>query len=138
MAFGLAVQGAVYATLTAHAPLMSIVQGVYDAHPRDAAGSDDLLFPYVTIGEDTLNDWSTDTESGADVTITIHTWTRYTGRRLEKQIQAAIYDALHRRAFDVAGYALVACDWLSSDSLIDADGETRHGVQAFRILLDQF
>lgn len=136
MGFELAIQGAVYAALTGSAALTALVRGVYDAQPRPLTGSDTLQFPYITIGEDTHTDWSTDTESGDDATITIHTWSRYNGRKELKEIQGLIYGALHRRSFDVAGYALVSCDWISSDSLIDADGETRHGVQTFRLLLD--
>ena len=137
MGFELAVQGAVYAALTAHAPLTALVRGIYDAQPRPLTGSDALQFPYVTIGEDTANDWSTDTASGADATITVHTWSRYRGRKEVKEIQAEIYAALHRQALTVAGYAFVSCDWISSDSLIDADGETRHGVQTFRLLVEK-
>ena len=125
-----------YAALTGSAGLMALVKGIYDAQPR-TLGSSALEFPYVTIGEDTHNDWSTDTESGDDATITVHTWSRYNGRKEEKAIQAEIYAALHRATLTVTGYALVSCDWISSDSLIDADGETRHGVQTFRLLLDQ-
>ncbi len=137
MGFSLAIQAAVYGALTGNAALMALVQGVYDAQPRPLTGSDALQFPYVTIGEDTLNDWSTDTESGADCTITIHTWSRYEGRAELKSLQAAIYDALHRQALTVSGYALVSADWINSDSMTDADGETRHGVQTFRILLER-
>lgn len=138
MSFELAIQGAVYAALTADASLMALVQGVYDAQPRPLTGSDALRFPYVTIGEDTHADWSTDTELGDDATITVHTWTRYAGRKQEKEIQAAIYAALNRHPLTMpAGIALVSVDWVGSDSLIDADGETRHGVQTFRLLVER-
>ncbi len=137
MGFELAVQGAIYGALSTNAELLALVKGVYDAQPRPLTGSDALQFPYVTIGEDTHSDWSTDTESGDSATITVHTWSRYNGRKEEKTIQSAIYAALHRQALTVAGYALVSIDWVSSDSLIDADGETRHGVQTFRIILEQ-
>jgi hypothetical protein len=137
MGFELAIQAAVYGALTGSSALMALVRGVYDAQPRPLTGSDALQFPYVTIGEDTHADWSTDTESGDDATITVHTWSRYNGRKEEKTIQAAIYAALHRAALAVSGYALVSCDWISSTSMIDADGETRHGVQTFRIIVDQ-
>lgn len=136
MAFELAIQGAVYSALTGNAALVAAVKGIYDAQPR-TLGASALEFPYVTIGEDTHADWSTDTESGDDATITVHTWSRYNGRKEEKTIQGLIYAALHRAALTVSGYALVSCDWIASDSLIDADGETRHGVQTFRVIVDQ-
>jgi hypothetical protein len=137
MGYELAIQGAVYTALTGSAALMALVRGVYDAQPRPLTGSDALQFPFVTIGEDTHTDWSTDTERGDSATITVHTWTRYTGRKQEKEIQAAIFAALDRQALSVTGHALVSVDWIGSDSLTDADGETRHGVQTFRIIVEQ-
>lgn len=135
--FESAVQIAVYNALVANVDLAILVgTRIYDAQPR-TLGNPALQFPYVTIGEDTHADWSTDTENGDDATITIHTWSRYNGRKEEKEIQGLIYAALHRAALNVSNYALVSIDWISSDSLIDADGETRHGVQTFRLLLDK-
>jgi hypothetical protein len=135
--FESAVQIAVYSALVANVDLDLLVNGrIYDAQPL-TLGSQALTFPYVTIGEDTHADWSTDTESGDDATITIHTWSRYNGRKEIKEIQGLIYSALHRASLTLSGYALVSIDWISSDSVIDVAGETRHGVQTFRLLLDK-
>ena len=48
---------------------------VYDNVPQVSSA-----FPYVTIGEDIFTDMSTDTELINLVSITVHTWSRHSGR----------------------------------------------------------
>lgn len=137
MDYATAIQTAIYSALTSNSTLMTMVTGVYDSVPQaaDSGRGDD--FPYITIGEDTLVEWDTDTEVGADVTITIHTWSRYRGRSEVKEIQGEVYDTLHRSNLGVSGYNLVGVDWLQSESFMDTDGMTRHGVQTFRITIEE-
>lgn len=136
MSFESGIQGAIYAKLTGNAPLMALVAAVYDDVPQPSDSGNGAAFPYVTIGEDVAVEWDTDTDTGADVTMTIHSWSIVPGRKQIKQIQGAIYDALHRAVVIVTGYKVVGVDWVSSQSFIDADGVTRHGVQIFRITLE--
>lgn len=131
MSFELAVQSAIYTALTVGSPLPPEVTGVFDDVPQDYND-----FPFVTIGEAQHADWSTDTESGHEVTCVIHTWSRKPGRRETKAIQGAIYDALHRAALAYDDVDFIDCQFVGSESFLDADGLTRHGVQQFRILID--
>lgn len=126
-----ALQEALYARLTGFAPLTALVQGVHDHVPQGAA------FPYVQVGEIDSAEWDTDTSLGSDDTVTIHVWSRYRGRLQTHQIQDAIYSALHRHALTVDGAQVVTVEFEFADSLLDPDGLTRHGVQRFRILLNQ-
>jgi hypothetical protein len=137
MSFENAIQVAIYQTLSSDSTLMASVTGVYDTAPQalDAGAADN--FPYVTIGEDTHIEWDTDTELGADVTVTIHVWSRDRGRKETKTIQGLIYGLLHRASLSISGYNLVGVDWLQSDSFLDTDGLTRHGVQTFRITVEE-
>jgi hypothetical protein len=48
-----------------------------------------------------------------------------------------IYDSLHRASLTVTGYDVVGIDQELSETFIDADGLTRHGVQRFRIFARQ-
>lgn len=137
MSFETALQTAVFSALDSDAALGALVTGVYDSAPQANDSGSDTPFPYVTIGEAVHTDWSTDTESGDDVTFTVHSWSRYRGRKEIKQIQGAVYDVLHRANLSVTGYKFVSCDWLQSESFTDTDGLTRHGVQTFRVILDQ-
>ncbi len=131
MSFEIAIQTVIYQTLTAHTPLMAMIEGVFD----DVEESQ--IFPYVTIGESTHAENDTVAVFGDDSTITIHVWSRYEGRSETKRIQGAIYDALHRAKPTYTGYNIMGIDWVNSQSFIDTDGETRHGVQTFRILIDK-
>lgn len=162
MSFEIALQAAIYETLTStdttslsadfvdqeysvngasigggRYDLAALVVGVYDDVPQAADSGNASKFPYVTIGESVHTDWSNDTNNGDDATVTIHSWSRYAGRKEIKQIQGAVYDILHRSGLSIAGYATVGVDWLQSESFVDADGETYHGVQTFRFIIDQ-
>lgn len=109
---------------------------VYDAVPQAVDAGDNSAFPYVTIGEDSASEFDTDTSTGFDTDVTIHVWSRYRGRREVKQIQQAIYDALHLHDLSVSGYHTVMVLFESADSFMDADGITRHGVTIFRIVTE--
>jgi hypothetical protein len=110
---------------------------VYDHVPQaDDAGAD-AAFPYVTIGEDSLEQYDTDTSDGFNGTVVIHVWSRHRGRKEVKSIQGEIYDALHRHNLQVAGYHTILCYYLNSTSFMDVDGLTRHGVSQFRVLLER-
>jgi len=131
MSFEIAIQTVVYQTLTAYAPLMSVVEAVRDEVDEFQD------FPYVTIGESIHNEWDTDNTLGDDTSITVHVWSRHKGKKETKTIQGEIYNALHRASASYGGYDIISIDWQDSQSFIDQDGETRHGVQTFRILIDK-
>lgn len=137
MSAELEIQTAIYDTLSNDYALGAVVKGVYDAVPQADDSGDDELFPYVTVGDDTALDWDTDTSNGKEATITIHTWSRYRGRKEVKQIQGLIYDALHLAPITVTGYNVVEIWSEYSETLVDPDGLTRHGVQRFRLIIDK-
>jgi hypothetical protein len=141
-----AIQKAIFDQLMADAPLKALLAknvtdktkaAIYDAVPEPKDAGSDLPFPYVTIGDDTMLDWDTDTSVGKEATITIHSWSRYRGRLQVKDIQGAIYDALHLSQLIVDGYDTVLCLSEYSESILDPDGLTRHGVQRFRLIIDK-
>lgn len=127
-----AIQAAIYDKLNT-----DLSTPVFDYVAQGADSGSDTPFPYIAIGEDTLNEFDTDTELGADGTLTIHTWSRAKGRKECKDIQGTIYDSLNRAAITVTGYNLIDVFWISDQSFYDEDGETRHGVSLYRILIDE-
>ena len=124
------VQKAIYEALTGSPALMGMVTGVYDHVDQGTA------FPYVVIGEDAASEWDTDTEVGADSLLTIHIWTEYKGKQQVKDIQEVIYSILHRAELTIQDAIFYGLDWQFSDSFLEPDGETRHGVMRFRLLYD--
>lgn len=137
MSFAIATQTAIYEALRASTALTGMITGVYDSVPQPEDAGAPTGFPYVTIGDDSLVEWSDDTRSGADILVTVHTWSRARGRKETKIIQGLIFEALHRRPLIVAGYHNVGIDFESEQSFVDVDGLTRHGVSVFRIIIDE-
>ena len=121
-----ALQKAVFEALTANANLMGAISGVYDHVPADTA------FPYVTIGETTVTDWSSKTFDGEVHSFTLHVWSRARGRKEVKEILALTYDMLSGAALSVEGQQLVDLRFDFAQTLLDADGLTFHGIQRFR------
>lgn len=128
MSFETTLQKAVYDTLSAYVPLTA---NIYDDVPQDSD------FPYVVVGDDAHADWSTDTELGVTAVVTVHTWSRARGKKETKELQGHIYDALNRATLAASGYNFVSIDLVSSESFIDADGLTRHGVQTFNAIIQR-
>lgn len=137
MSFEIAVQTVIYQILNGDSALDALIKGVYDDVPEDPDLPQDQVFPYVTIGESVHNEDDTVSVLGDSVSCVIHTWSRYRGRRETKLIQGAIYDALHRATGTYSGYNVISIDWETSQSFMDQDGLTRHGVQSFRVLIEK-
>jgi len=135
--FETVVQTKIYETLTSNAPLMSAIKAVYDDVPQAVSAGDGTEFPYVVIGEDVHTDTSTDLELSNLVSITVHTWSRYTGRSQTKQIQGLIYDTLNRADILDANYKFINIHQVSSESRLDSDGFTRHGIQTFNLMIEE-
>lgn len=131
MGFGLAIQDAIHGKLSADANVTDLVSGVLDNVNQNQAS------PYITIGEDVLTGWDTNTTIGADASITIHIWSRHKGRKELKEISGAVYNSLQRQDLFVSGYDFISLDFETENSFLDSDGLTRHGVQTYRVLIDQ-
>lgn len=121
-------QRAIYNELISDAPLMAMVEGVFDHVDQGQS------YPYIVIGEGTNVDFDDDLELGNEATINIHIWSQYKGRMETKQIMDEIYQVLHRADLVIDGSRCVKCDFEFGDSFMDPDGETRHGVMRFRLI----
>ena len=103
---------------------------VYDNAPQGAT------FPYVTIGEANLTDNDTDNTQNVYISYVIHVWSQADGRKEIKTIMGQIYSALHLTKFSESGYSFTENYFLSSDSFVETDGKTRHGVQTFKLTME--
>lgn len=140
------VQKSVYLALRASTNLSALLAkdvndktkpAIYDNVPEAVDSGSDSVFPYVTIGDDTFLEWDTDNSVGKEATLTIHSWSRYRGRKEVKEIQGAIYDVLHLSNLIITGYYSVLMLSEYSETLVDPDGLTRHGVQRFRLIMEK-
>jgi len=117
--------------------ITNLVAGIYDHVPQPIDSADDTAFPYIVIGAVRVSEDDTDDVLGFDARAEVHVWSRQRGRKQTKEIQDAIYARLHRADLTITGYHSISCDHEFSESVVDADGLTRHGVQQFRILFDE-
>ena len=132
MSFELVAQQAIYAKMNGN-----IGATVYDDVPMLPSGQPSANFPYVVIGNDTLVAWDNDSQLGADITITLHIWSRAAGMKEAKTIAGQIYDLLHHATFSIPGYSVIDCLSEFSEFMTDPDGETRHGVLRYRLTIQE-
>ena len=138
-----ALQQAVTSALKADATLRTLTEktpaGIYDHVPQKLWEKPELdghFKPYVVVGETEAREWDTKTEDGMEQTLMVHTWSRGRGMKEPKQIMGAIVDALDQVALSVTGHDLVQLRFEFSETFLEDDGLTRHGVQRFRALTE--
>ena len=92
-------------------------------------------YPFIAIGDDRADDYSTKDLDGADYQVNIDIWSQYKGAKECKQIMDKIHDLLHDSSISVSGFNLINMRLEYSDILRDPDGVTRHGVMRFRVII---
>jgi len=125
-----AIQAAVYTALSNDPALTAMVgpNGVFDVDgPK-------LIFPRVSIGDDTAKDFDTCTSDGQETTVTIHTWSQSQGRHEVKSLMSNVYRILHKSDLAISGQTLVMMRCEFGQTYLDPDGITFHGVQRFRTI----
>ena len=98
-------QKAIYTALRTDATLIGLAGDgasperakVFDRIPQDT------VFPYVRIGEGTARDWDTKSTDGQENTLTVHSFSQYSGFKEVKQIMGAIVDALDQATLSLTG-----------------------------------
>ena len=104
---------------------------LYDDPPEDP------VFPYLTYGPIRSEDNSVD---GARLTthlITLHVWSRYTGRAEALALMGTIASVLTSAPMSLAGAALVNRHIIYTDIFRASDGLTLHGIVRLRVSTDQ-
>ena len=131
----LELQKIIYETFTDDPVLMSMISKVYDS----AAVTEYPVFPYVTIGENPMENRSNHTHRGWSSKVTIHVWYQEQGRgRKQVQlIQAEIDRLLDQKNICVDGWNIINLRAQFVDVIIDSDNVTVHGIQIFNLLLGE-
>ncbi len=127
-----ALRAAIHDALTADAALVNVLGGpkIYDEPPRAAA------FPYVTLGEARIADFSTGTEPGEEHQLTLHAWSRQGGHKEAHLIAGALLQALDDAALNLADHQLVNFRFSVADVRREADGRTYHALVRFRAVTE--
>lgn len=128
-----ALRAAVHDALTANAALTSLLGGpkVYDEPPRSAP------FPYVTLGEARIADFSTGSETGQESALehqlTLHAWSRQGGHKEAHLIAGALLQALDDAPLTLT---VVNFRFAVADVRREADGRTYHALVRFRAVTE--
>lgn len=129
---GAALRAAIHSALSAHAPLTAILGGpkIYDEPPATAA------FPYVTLGEARVSDYSAGDDPAEEHQLTLHAWSRQGGHREAHIIAGTLLQALDDAPLAPAGHHLVNLRFSLADIRREADGRTYHAVVRFRAVTE--
>ncbi len=127
-----ALRAAIHDALIADTALTGLLGGpkVYDEPPRNAA------FPYVTLGETRIADFSTDADGGEEHQMTLHAWSRQGGPREAHLIAGALLQALDDAPLALTDHALVNLRFSLADIRREADGRTYHALVRFRAVTE--
>ena len=127
-----ALRAAVHDALAADSALTTLLGGpkIYDEPPRAAA------FPYVTLGETRIADWSTGSDTGEEHQLTLHAWSRQGGHAQAHQIAGALLQVLDDAPLTLAEHHLVNFRFAVADVRREADGRTYHALVRFRAVTE--
>jgi len=127
-----ALRTAMHAALISDPVLTAALGGsrVHDVPPASPE------FPYVTLGEAQVLDWSTATEGGQEHRLTLHAWSRQGGHSEAHSIAAILQQALHDAPLVLAGHRLVNLRTISADIRREAGGRTHHALVRFRAVTE--
>ena len=127
-----ALQRSIYQALANSLDLVTLLGGVriYDDAPQAA------IFPFITLGQSVIRDWSTGTEDGAEHSLTLHVWSRSGGKREMQEIIEAVRLALHDKPLMLEDHYLVNLRHEFSEARLDPDGDTFHGVVRYRAVTE--
>jgi hypothetical protein len=127
-----ALRAAIHDALIADAVLTLLLGGpkVYDDVPPAAA------FPYVTLGEARVADWSTGSEAGEEHQLTLNAWSRQGGHREAHAIAGALLQALDDAPLPLADHRLVNLRFSIADIRREPDGRTYRAAVRFRAVTE--
>jgi hypothetical protein len=128
----LALQKAIYARLAGDAALADLVGArIYDNVPGDAG------YPYLTLGEAAVDDWSDGEAAGAEHRLVFNAYTRGGGRAEAKTVMGAVNAAIHDANLALDGHHLVNLRFVATETRREADGATWRGTIRFRAVTER-
>ncbi len=127
-----ALRRAIHAALAGDAALTAALGGgrVHDVPP----GAPD--FPYVTLGEAQVTDWSTATESGEEHRMTLAVWSRQGGHGEAHALAHLVQQALHDAPLDLPGHRLVNLRFSSAEIRREPGGRSYRALLRFRAVTE--
>ena len=127
-----ALRAAIHDTLVADGALTALLGGrkVYDEPPKAAA------FPYVTLGEARVENFSAGSDPGEEHRLTLHAWSQQGGHKQAHVIAGALLQALDDAPLTLSAHRLVNLRFAVADVRREADGRTYHALVRFRAVIE--
>lgn len=94
-------------------------------------------YPWVTIYSVESNQFDNDATLGFDCSMTVHSWSNIRDMGSIETIKQAIYNVLHNNTLAFDGFCSVEYCQEFQTTLRDSDGITLHGVQRFKIIVQE-
>lgn len=124
-------QQSLYQTLSGDSSLNTMISGVFDHVPQESA------YPFVTIGECAVRDFSNALKQGTENRISLHIYSRAPGRKEASQIMERIVILLQNATLSVFGQQLISCRFTASAIALLDDGVTCKGTLQFAVRLTE-
>ena len=137
-----AINIAIFQRLSSYAPLTALLStysgqpAVFDEVPQEVKLSESSSFPFVVMHDFQYDEYDTDTDTGFNGVITLHTWSNVLGFKEVNEVMQQVYNALHRYPLAPTGFGVSDIFQEFSDTVRDPDGVLRQGVQRFRIYFE--
>lgn len=122
---GVILQKALYDHLMNDPALMGQVTGVFDQVKEGQT------FPYITMGEVTISDWSSKTFNGEEHLLEFHIWSTHKGSKEIREIAEKLYDRLDQPDLTIADHHLVTINFGFFQNFYEEDHGIRHGILRF-------
>jgi hypothetical protein len=127
-----ALQLSIHQALSKDSDLTTLVGGerIYDDAPQGAS------YPFITLGQSVVQDWSMGTEEGSEHSLTLHVWSRAGGKKQVYEIIEAVKAVLHGQPLVLADHHLINLRHEFSEARPDPDGDTFHGIVRYRAVTE--
>ena len=112
--------------LKASSDLAALLGGVRIYDRPESAG-----FPFITVGQSALRDWSAGSEDGADQRLTVHVWSPFGGKKHMQDIIKAVRTSLNDWPL-AAGRERITLNHEFSEARLDPEGDRFHGIIRYR------
>ncbi|PHR94319.1 MAG: hypothetical protein COA69_01610 [Robiginitomaculum sp.] len=100
---------------------------LYDHAPENP------IYPYLSYGPMRSEDTGGDAHPVTTHSLTLHIWSRYSGRAEVMQCLSAVSEALEEGGLTLSSAHLISAHTVFSDSFRAPDGRTLHGLLRFNV-----
>lgn len=115
---------------TAYSPLKAIFTDV----PQAADSELETMFPFITIGGDTITPFDDKDNPGGSAVVQIDIWDRASSMLDLKAIADAVDARLRRQTLSISGVTHITTELDSSVFTRDPDGKTKRALLLYRVL----